>query len=122
MAIWRPAPLRGDAFTLAHTQMTTAGFRYLRAIAAQDDATATATPQLLRWAQRRAGSPARRPRRVASRACCGRPSARSSDERWPPGARAQVSALRSHARALIALLSTDPARDRRRTTRLGGAV
>ncbi len=77
-----PGPLRGDAFTLSHTQMTTAGYRYLRAIAAQDGATATAFPQLLRWAQ---GEPA--PRAVAAahrfstvlRVTVGA----LSDERWP---------------------------------------
>jgi Peptidase A4 family len=102
-----PGPLRDDAFMLSHTRMTTAGYRYLRAIAAQDGATATAFPQLLRWAQ---GEPA--PRAV--------PAARHfssvlrvtvgalGDERWPQGARAKVAALRVHARALIALLSRIP--------------
>ena len=102
-----PGPLRGDAFTLSHTQMTTAGYRYLRAIAAQDGATATAFPQLLRWAQ---GEPAPRAAAAAHhfssvlRVTVGA----LDDERWPPGARAKVTALRTHARALIALLSRIP--------------
>ena len=71
-----PAPLHGGAFTLTHVRMTAAGVRYLRAIAAQDDATATAIPQLLRLAG--ATAQARRSRRDASPACCGRPSSRSA--------------------------------------------
>jgi hypothetical protein len=102
-----PAPLHGGAFTLAHTQMTRAGYRYLRAIAAQDDTTATAIPQLLRWAQR---EPAPRAA-VAARHFAGVLRATVGalgNARWPPGARANVAALRSHARALIALLSRIP--------------
>jgi Peptidase A4 family len=102
-----PGPLHGDAFTLAHARMTIAAFSYLHSIAAQDDATATATPRLMRWAQ---GVPAPRApaaaRHFASvlRATVGA----LGNQRWPPGARAQVSALRSHTRALIGLLSRVP--------------
>jgi hypothetical protein len=102
-----PGPLRGDAFTLSHTQMTAAGSRYLRAIAAQDGATATAFPQLLRWAQ---GKPAPRAAAaahhfsIALQVTVGALRA----GRWPSSARARVTALRSHARALIALLSRIP--------------
>ena len=102
-----PAPLRGDAFTLSPTEMTTAGYRYLRAIAAQNGATATAFPRLLRWAQ---GEPAPRAAAAAHhfstvlRVTVGA----LSDDRWPPGARAKVTQLRSDARALIALLSSIP--------------
>lgn len=102
-----PGPLRGDAFTLAHTQMTAAGVRYLHAIAAQDDATAAVTPQLLRWAEREpapgAGTAARHFASVLRETISA-----LGDEHWPPGAHAQMSALRSHARALMALLSRIP--------------
>jgi hypothetical protein len=102
-----PGPLRGDAFTFAHAQMTAAAFSYLRSIAAQDDATATATPRLLQWAQGvsapRAAGAARHFLSVL-RATVGT----LGHQRWPPGARAQVAALRSHTRALISLLSRIP--------------
>jgi hypothetical protein len=102
-----PGPLDGGGFTLAHTHMTTAGYRYLRAIAAQDRATAAAFPQLLRWAEGE-----RAPRAVAAahhfsavlRVTVGA----LSDERWPAGARTKVTALRSQADALIAVLSRIP--------------
>jgi Peptidase A4 family len=102
-----PGPLHSDAFVLTHAQMTTAGYRYLRAIADQDGATATAFPQLLRWAE---GEPAPRATVAARhfstvlRVTVGA----LGDERWPAGARAKVATLRSHARALIALLSRIP--------------
>jgi hypothetical protein len=100
-----PGPLHDGAFTLAHRQMTTAGLRYLRAIAAQDHATVTATTRLLHWAQ---GGPAR-PAVVAARRFASvlrATVATLRHQRWPAGAHAAVSALRSDARALIALLST----------------
>jgi hypothetical protein len=102
-----PGPLRGGAFTLAHTQMTIAGYRYLRALAAQDGATATALPPLLRWAQ---GEPARRAAAAAHHfsTVLRVTVAALRDERWSPSARANVTALRSNARALIALLSKIP--------------
>jgi hypothetical protein len=100
-----PAPLDRGAFTLTHAQMTAAGLRYLRAIAAQDDAAAVTVPLLLRWTRGglapQAAVAARRFARI-SRATVGT----LSGERWPAGARAQVSALRSDAGALIVLLST----------------
>jgi hypothetical protein len=102
-----PAPLRGGAFTLAHAQMTRAGYRYLRAIAAQDDTTATAIPQLLRWAQQEPAPGAA----VAARHFTGVLRATVGalgNQRSPPGAGAKLAALRSHARALIALLSRIP--------------
>jgi hypothetical protein len=100
-----PAPLHDGGFTLAHRQMTRAGLRYLRAIAAQDHATVTAIAHLLHWAQ---GGPAR-PAVVAARRFADVLRATvvtPRHERWPAGAHAAVSALRSDARALIALLST----------------
>lgn len=99
-----PAPLHGDGFALAHAQMSAADLRYLRAIAAEDNAAAAATPPLLRWEQ---GGPAR----LAGRAT--RPFARVlratlsavDDQRWPAPARPAISAVRAHAGALLALLS-----------------
>jgi Peptidase A4 family len=102
-----PSPMRGDAFSLTHTQMTAAGFRYLRTIAAQDDATATATPQLMRWAQGvsapQAAAAARRFVSVLRRTV-----GTLGHRHWPLVARARVSALRSHTRALMELLSRIP--------------
>jgi hypothetical protein len=100
-----PAPLHDGGFTLVHTQMTTAGLRYLRAIAAQDHATVTAIAHLLHWAQ---GGPTH-PAVVAARRFAGVLRATVTTlrrERWPAGAHRAVSTLRSDARALIALLST----------------
>jgi Peptidase A4 family len=102
-----PGPMRGGAFALAHAQMTAAGFWYLRTIAAQDDATATATPQLMRWAQ--GVSAPRAPAAAHHFVSVLRTTVETlSDRRWPLGARAQVTALRSHTRALIGLLSRIP--------------
>jgi hypothetical protein len=102
-----PARLHGDAFTLAHAEMTAAGYRYLHAIAAQDGATATAIPELLRWAQ---GEPAPQAATAARHfATVLRATVETlGEQRWPPGARAKVSALRAHAHALVALLSRIP--------------
>ncbi|MFZ0388686.1 MAG: G1 family glutamic endopeptidase [Solirubrobacteraceae bacterium] len=100
-----PGPLHDGGFTLAHAEMTSAGLRYLRAIAAQDHATVRVTAQLLHWAQ---GGPAR-PAVVATRRFADVLRATVTtlrEERWPGGAHAAISALRSDTRALIALLST----------------
>ncbi len=102
-----PAPLRDDAFTLTHARLSSAGFWYLRTIATQDAATAAAIPPLLRWAQREsspgAGAAARHFTSVL-RATVGT----LGDQRWPPGVRARVAALRAHVRALMSLLSRLP--------------
>jgi peptidase A4-like protein len=100
-----PAPLHGGGFTLAHVQMTSADLRFLRAIAIQNGATVTAITRLLNWAQ---GGPAR-PAVVAARRFARvlrATVATLGHARWPARAHAAVSALRSDARALIALLST----------------
>ena len=97
------------------------GISIPEAIAAQDGATATAFPQLLRWAQ---GEPAPRagaaPQHFSTvlRVTVGA----LNDERWPPGARAKVATLRSHARALIALLSKIPSVTRVERTAWAGAI
>jgi hypothetical protein len=102
-----PGPLHDGAFTLAHARLTAAAVHYLRAVAVQDDATATAFPQLLRWAQ---GEPAPRATAAARRfaSTLRATVATLGDERWPAGARPKVAALRMHARALVALLSRIP--------------
>jgi len=100
-----PGPLQRDGFALAQTQMTGAGLRYLRAIAAQDNAAVTAIVQLLGWAQvgptHAAGAAARRLatdlRTTVSML---------GDERWPTAAGPAISTLRADALSLIALLST----------------
>jgi Peptidase A4 family len=102
-----PGPLHGGAFTLTHAQLTTTAVRYLRAIAVQDDATAMAIPQLLRWAQ---GEPAPRAAAAARRFASALRATVDTlgGERWPAGAQPKVAALRLHARALVVLLSRIP--------------
>jgi hypothetical protein len=102
-----PAPLHGGAFILGQAQMTAADYRYLRAIAIQNDAMAMTTEQVLRWAR---GGPAPGAG-VAARRFVGLLRTTISalgGPRWPAAARGTVSALRSHARRMIALLSMVP--------------
>jgi hypothetical protein len=85
--------------------MTAAGWRYVRAIAAQNNASATAIDQLLRWAQ---GGPTR-PATVEARRFEGLLRTTVSalgGERWPAAGQPAIAALRTHARRLIALIST----------------
>jgi hypothetical protein len=85
--------------------MTGAGLRYLRAIAAQDNAAVTAIVQLLGWAQ---GGPTHAAGAAARRLATDLRTTVSmlGDERWPTAAGPAISTLRADALSLIALLST----------------
>ena len=98
-----PGPLRHGRFALGHVSMTRAGYRYLKQIAAQDAATTGSMTSLVRWASDGGSASAFAQADRLAGVLHGTAS-KLGATRWPRPARRPISAVRTDARRLVALL------------------